>query len=98
MPLPLAGIAWSVGSWIVKDVVVKAVVLGAVFAIVSELAPLVIEYLGSFISPGGLTNAFAGIPSGVWFFLDFFALDVGLPLLISAHVARFLIRRIPVIG
>ena len=64
----------------------------------AELTPLIIEYLGSLISPGGLTAAFSGIPAGVWFFLDFFALDVGLPLMITAHVSRFLIRRIPFIG
>jgi hypothetical protein len=31
-------------------------------------------------------------------FLDFFALGYGVPLMISAYVTRFLIRRLPVIG
>lgn len=98
LPLALAGVIGSALSWLVKGVVIKAVVMGAVFVIVAELTPLVIEYLGNLISPGGLTSSFSGIPGGVWFFLDFFALDFGLPLMISAHVARFLIRRIPFIG
>lgn len=96
--MPFAGILWSMVSWMFRDVVVKFLVMGAVFLIVSELTPLVLGYLGNFISPNGLTSAFSGVPTGVWFFLDFFALDVGLPLLISAYVARFLIRRIPFIG
>jgi len=96
--MPFIGVIWSVVSWLLREVVVKFVVLGAVFVIVAELSPLVLEYLGSFISPAGLTSAFSGVSPGVWFFLDFFALDVGLPLLISAHIARFLIRRIPFIG
>lgn len=96
--MPFIGVIWTVVSWLLREVVVKFLVLGAVFVIVAELSPLVLEYLGSFISPGGLTSAFSGVPAGVWFFLDFFAFDFGLPLLISAHVSRFLIRRIPFIG
>ena len=100
MPLPLAlsGVIGSALSWLVKGVVIKALVMGVVFVVVAELTPLVIDYLGNLISPGGLTTAFSGIPPGVWFFLDFFALDFGLPLIMSAQVARFLIRRIPFIG
>lgn len=85
-------------SWLFRQVVIKFVVMAVIFIVVAELTPLVIEHLGSFVSPGGLTAAFSGIPAGVWYFLDFFALDVGLPLMISAHVSRFLIRRIPIIG
>lgn len=96
--MPFAGILWSMISWMFREVVLKFLIMGAVFIVVSELTPLVAEYLGAFISPSGLTSAFSGVPPGVWFFLDFFALDVGLPLLISAHISRFLIRRIPFIG
>lgn len=85
-------------TWVFRTVVIKFVVMGAIFIVVSELTPLIVEFLGSLVSPSGLSSAFSGIPAGVWFFLDFFALDVGLPLLISAHVSRFLIRRIPFIG
>lgn len=92
------GILWTVVSWIFKEVLLKFVVMGSIYVAVSGLSPLVIQYMGDFIYPQFLTSAFAGIPSGVWFFLDFFALDLGLPLMISAYIARFLIRRLPVIG
>ena len=45
-----------------------------------------------------LTSTFTGLDPGVWFFLDFFALGYGVPLMISAYITRFLIRRLPVIG
>ena len=94
MPLILAPLV----TWLVRDVVVKFFVFTAVFALVAFLVPKAIAYLGNFINPGGLSSAFGGVSPGVWFFLDFFQLGYGVPLLISAWVARFLIRRLPVIG
>lgn len=85
-------------TWIFRDVVVKFVIFSAMFAVVAFLVPKAIAYLGSFVNPSGLTNAFGAVGPGVWFFLDFFQLGYGVPLLISAWVARFLIRRLPVIG
>jgi len=94
MPLLLAPIV----TWIFRDIVVKFIVFTAVFALVAFLVPKAVAYLGGFINPGGLTSAFSAVGSGVWFFLDFFQLGYGVPLLISAWVSRFLIRRLPVIG
>jgi hypothetical protein len=37
-------------------------------------------------------------PSAAWYFLDLFAFSTGLPIIISAFLTRFLIRRLPVIG
>lgn len=96
--MQFAAVFWSLLSWTFRQVVLKFLVMGVIFVIVSELTPLVIEHLGGFVGANYLSSAFSGIPSGVWYFLDFFALDVGFPLLISAHVSRFLIRRIPFIG
>jgi hypothetical protein len=96
--MPFIAVLWLVVQWLLRAVVVKFVVMAAIFFVVSELMPLVISKVASFVSPTGLTGAFSGIPSGVWYFLDFFALDIGLPLIIAAYIARFLIRRIPVIG
>lgn len=94
MPLLLAPVL----TWVFRDVVVKFVVFAAIFALVAFLVPKVIGYLGNFINPGGLNSAFGAVGPGVWFFLDFFQLGYGVPLLISAWVSRFLIRRLPVIG
>lgn len=94
MPLLL----WGVVKWIFDIIIIKFLVMGVLFIIVYELTPFVLEQLGGFVNPTGLTSVFTSIPPTVWFFMDFMALDVGLPLMLVAHVSRFLIRRIPVIG
>ena len=98
MPAVIGAVLWTVITWLFRTVVLQFVVMGIVLIVVTQLMPVVIGYVTSFVSPDGLTNVFGNLDPGVWFFLDFFALDVGLPLVISAYVARFLIRRIPFIG
>ena len=85
-------------AWLVRDVLVKFFVFTALFALLAFLVPKAVGYLGSFVNPGGLTSAFGGVGAGVWFWLDFFQLGFGIPLVVSAWVSRFLIRRLPVIG
>jgi hypothetical protein len=85
-------------SWVFREVMVKFVVFVAIFGLVSFLVPRAVSYLGGFISPQSFSSAFTSIDSGVWFVLQFFGLDYGVPLIISAYVSRFLIRRLPVIG
>ena len=96
MPLP-AFLAPVVG-FAFREVVIKFLVLTAIFVAVVELMPFVLGKVLPFANAGNLTVLFSQIPPGVWFFIDFFRIDVGLPLMISAWVARFLIRRTPVIG
>jgi hypothetical protein len=85
-------------SWVFRAVVIKFVALTAVFAVMFAAIPLAQQFLAPFVSSGPLYSAFSGLPAGVWFFLDFYNLGFGVPLIISAYVARFLIRRLPVIG
>jgi len=89
---------WSVVSWIFRGAVVKFVVLSAIFALLAILIPKAIELIAPHLGVQNLSAAFGGLDSGIWWFIDFFAIDFGLPLMISAHVTRFLIRRLPVIG
>lgn len=94
----LAPLLAPVIGFLVREVIVKFIVFTAVFALVAYLVPKAVGYLSPFLGLGSLTSAFSGLGPGVWFFLDFFNLAFGVPLLISAFVARFLIRRLPVIG
>lgn len=85
-------------SWIFRGVVIKFVIMSALFALLTFLVPMAISFIAPYIGVTNLNNSFTGLGAGVWFFLDFFALGYGLPLMISAFVTRFLIRRLPIIG
>ncbi len=85
-------------SFLLREVVVKFVVFAAVFALVVFLVPFAVSYIAPFIGTGSLTSAFGALGPGVWWFLDMFNLAYGVPLVVSAYVARFLVRRLPVIG
>lgn len=65
----------------------------------------VMDGLASFINaiplPSFLTDAsgaFAGIPSSVLWFASSFELAFGVSVVLSALIARFILRRIPLIG
>lgn len=69
--------------------------------IFSELMGALASVLEAIPAPDFVTNAgsfFAGIPSGIVYFFDFFAVAEGLAMIISALIIRFVLRRIPFIG
>ncbi|HPT51553.1 MAG TPA: DUF2523 family protein [Accumulibacter sp.] len=96
--MPLPALLVPLVSFILRDLVVNFFVLSGVVALVVFLVPFAAGYLASFVGVSSLTNAFGSVAPGVWWWLDMFRLDYGVPLVISAFVARFLIRRLPVIG
>lgn len=86
---------WSVLSFIFTQVVVKFCIMFAVYFLIQDLLPV----LGSFIpSPASMSSALAGLDSGTWYFLDLMCFSSGAPLVVTALVYRFLIRRMPLIG
>lgn len=91
-------ILFIVASWIVREIVVKFLVIAAIYSVLVLLVPMVVGFITPYISTAGLNSAFAAVPDGVYFFFYYMRLDVGLPLEISACVAVFLIRRLPVVG
>lgn len=84
-------------GWLVRSVLIKFVVFFALFFVVTELVS-VLQSSGLLPSSGSINGALGGIPSSVWYFLDLFNFSMGFPALLSAWVARFIVRRIPVIG
>lgn len=82
----MQAILWPIISWLLREVVVKFVVFAAVFALVAFMVPYAVSYVSGFIGTSSLTGAFASLPAGVWYFLDLFRLDFGLPLALSAMV------------
>jgi hypothetical protein len=67
----------------------------ALYFVIQDL----LSFLGSFVpTPSSLTGALASLDSGTWYFLDLMCFSTGLPLVVTAVVYRFLIRRMPLIG
>ncbi len=83
-------------SWLFSVVVIKFLVFGVVFVVLSYIVPLVI----SILMPNNtdLASLMEGIPSEVAYLLSFFKIDVGIKLMFSAYLARFILRRIPFVG
>lgn len=96
--MALPALLAPVVSFLLRDVVLKFIVFTSVFALVAFFVPYAIGFLAPYLGTSGLSGAFSALSPGVWWFLDMFNLAYGVPAVISAFVARFLIRRLPVIG
>jgi hypothetical protein len=82
-------------GFILRSIVVKFVLYFGLFFITTEF----IQILTAILPNGSsLSSTLGGIPGAVWYFLDLFNVTAGIPILLSAWVTRFIIRRIPVIG
>lgn len=84
-------------GWVFRGIVIKFVILSAIYYVVTWIAEAVLSQLD--ISPlTGLQTVVNGIPTGILWFMQFFRLDVGLPLVLGAYLTAFIIRRLPIIG
>jgi uncharacterized protein DUF2523 len=91
-------ILFIVAGWLIREVVIKSVVIAAMYAVLVIIVPIAIGFVTPYVGTGNLTSLFGSVPDAIYFFFYFFRLDAGLPMCISACVARFLIRRLPIIG
>jgi hypothetical protein len=82
-------------GFLVRSVVVKFVIAFALYFGVLLMTQVLVPMLPQVTA---IQAALSGIPSGVWWFLDVFNFGAGLPLIVSAYMTRFVIRRIPLIG
>ena len=94
----LLSFLWTAVSFIFRTVVIKFLIFTAMFVLLTELIPIVLSMLNFNSIVGNLQSALNYIPPSVWFFLNAFRLDVGVPLILSAYGSRFIIRRLPVVG
>jgi hypothetical protein len=89
----------SSAQFMVKSILAKFFTFFALFFIVHGFVDVLINHLlpASFTA-NNLNGLFGSFTSGLWYFLDLSAFSIGFPLIISAYVIRFIVRRIPVIG
>ena len=94
----MQAILWPIVSWLLRQIVIKFLVLAVIYEVHVLLVPLAAGLVVPFISTSSLTSLFGALPNSMYFFFYLLRLDVGLPLVISANIAAFTIRRIPFIG
>lgn len=84
-------------SWLFSTVIIKFFIFGAVFLIVTEVIPLIINiFLPSDMED--ISSLISGVPSEVGYFLAPFQIGMGIKAMLSAYLARFIIRRLPFVG
>ena len=84
-------------GFFLRSVVAKFFLYFALYFFVTEAVSL-LQSAHLFPTAASLAGAFGAIGYDVWYFLDLFAFSYGAPLLVSAYVTRFIIRRLPIIG
>lgn len=85
-------------GFVFKGIVAKFFVFFALFFITTEFIPVVIELFIPENLRVNFQTLFNNLPSDMWYFLELLKVPFGITLFISAMLARFIIRRIPVIG
>ncbi|MEG9490853.1 DUF2523 family protein [Mannheimia indoligenes] len=85
-------------DFIFKKTVPKFFLFFALFFLVAEFTPILIDIAGGRELIANLSSSFASLPSDIAYFLTPFRIDRGLELVISAYITRFIIRRIPLMG
>lgn len=96
--MPIAAILGAFLTFLLRQVVVKFVMIMAIAAAVMLLWPIIKELADTFLNFSAIDSALGGLPSGVWYFMQLARVDIGLPMVFGAYVTRFIIRRIPVVG
>ncbi|MDE1143597.1 MAG: DUF2523 family protein [Paraburkholderia tropica] len=84
-------------GFLLRSVVAKFFLYFALYFFVTEAVSF-LQSSGVLPTAASLAGAFGSIGNDVWYFLDLCAFSYGAPLLVSAYVTRFIIRRLPIIG
>ncbi|WP_372435823.1 DUF2523 family protein [Pandoraea sputorum] len=93
----LAGVVNTMLGFVFRASVVKWATFFALWYVVTEFVEA-IKSSSLLPNTSKLNEAFTNIPSGVWYWLDLFAVSEGAPMIVGAFATRFLIRRLPIIG
>ena len=89
----LSAVNYFIGFAFRAFIIKFAIMFGLFFAI-SELVP-VLQNAGLLPTVASLNSVFGSFSEATWYFADLLAINYGAPLIISALVSKFIIRRIP---
>jgi hypothetical protein len=109
MPLPIAAGAGVLASllttsvlWAVRfffeSVFFKLMLAAVFFFAISFVSGLLANLLTDYLKLDAISSLFGSLDASIKYFLGLAALDTGFPLILSAYVTAFMIRRLPFIG
>ncbi len=85
----------TVLAWVFQSFLVKFIIFFALYFVTSEFFTLIGPLLPTSAS---ISGRFSALNDSTQYFMSVFQLSTGIPIVISAYVTRFIIRRLPVIG
>ncbi len=85
-------------GWLLRGAQLKFILFTVIAALFTFVMTFVVPEIAGFVSPAALSSAFASVDSRVWYFINLMNLLSGISIIISAYVARFIIRRLPFVG
>ncbi len=88
----------SFAQFLFRGIIVKFFVFFGLFYITTEFVPLVIEmFIPASLVPD-INALFNQVPDSMWYFLNLMEFPLGVSLVVTSWVSRFIIRRLPIIG
>ena len=87
----------SLLGWIFRLSTIKFVVFGALALVLGPLMALIMGLIDA-AGVADIGSIFSALPNDVVFYLAVFRLDVGIPIIVSAMLVKFFIRRLPIVG
>ncbi|MBC5049076.1 MULTISPECIES: DUF2523 family protein [Klebsiella] len=84
-----------IAKFLIKGTVVKFIFFSAIAYFIIDMVPYIITF---FIGGNVLYGIFDSIPSGILFFLNIVDFKTCFQIVLSAYTARFVVRRLPVVG
>ena len=91
----MTSVLYGVLGFLLRSVIVKFTVFFALYFIVQEFVPLILDMVNRQLQLLALISC---IPDSLKYFFSVFKVIDGINIILSAFVTRFIIRRIPVIG
>lgn len=87
----------NIFGWVFRTIIIKFFLFTALFMVVSEFSTYLMTKFSAF-NPSALNSSLASLSPAMWYFIDLTMFSVGFPLIVSAYITRFAIRRIPLLG